>query len=651
MKNLDCCVSACENLRTSSTKVKFYRLPSAHQVNRRRLWLQAIQQANGSTKELNGNARVCGAHFTSRVASMDPNSPDFVPSVFTKRSPKKKAKKYFTGKRRRLHKTVMSKDNLKSPSKADSPVDDQSSVLMDTNTELSPDAQTPSASSIPKDESEVTTIKPQASTPNKTSPSVKVSACTLNLNKMKPIVLLKHIVVPESGYWCALSNEDSTAESRLVRDIQLHEEQTQLVCVNCGMLFTNQVSLTQHCCAKNDEPSFPCNICHRSFPSSRYLKRHKLLHVKDARKCGKCGVLFCRRHNHVMSCPIAKAVPETEEDCSENEESNRYIKAIPEESKKIQEESKKMQEESYLMLEESYLMLEVSDLKPEVSGLKPEVSDLMPEVRDLMPEVRDLMPEVRDLKQEVRDLMPGVSDLKLKVSDLMPEVSDLKQEVHDLMPEVSNLMPEESNLLPEERNSPDEYNLIPNYSVLVMLQQSQTHEMDEDAQNAVIVTPLLTTTMSAPPIPTPLSEAHNVSYCETKPKIPISRLEKTFSLPHPPADKPSVKKNNVFRPHPPADKPSVKKNNLFRPPPPPCPAAFLKQPELPTSLKIFSPQYLTSAFLEVKRNYDYILSNPVNVQGAVVKEEPRKLPQVTPQKRITKPVKRERIAYDMEIEI
>ncbi|KAG7521461.1 zinc finger with KRAB and SCAN domains 5-like [Solea senegalensis] len=370
MKNLDCCVSGCENLRTSSTKVKFYRLPSGHQVNRRRLWLQAIQQANGSTKELNGNARVCGAHFTSRVASMDPNSPDFVPSVFTKRSPKKKAKKYFTGKRRRLHKTIMSKDNLKSPSKADSPVDDQSSVLMDTNTELSPDEQTPSASSITKDESEVTTIKPQASTPNKTSPSVKVSACTLNINKTKPIVLLKRIVVPESGYWCALSNEDSTAESRLVRDIQLHEEQTQLVCVNCGMLFTNQVSLTQHCCAKNDEPSFPCNICHRSFTSSRYLKRHKLLHVKDARKCGKCGVLFCRRHNHVMSCPIAKAVPETEEDCSENEESNRYIKTIPEESKKMQEES--------------YLMLEVSDLKPEVSDLMPEVSDLMPEFSDLM---------------------------------------------------------------------------------------------------------------------------------------------------------------------------------------------------------------------------------------------------------------------------
>uniref|UniRef100_A0A8C2XD16 C2H2-type domain-containing protein n=1 Tax=Cyclopterus lumpus TaxID=8103 RepID=A0A8C2XD16_CYCLU len=42
------------------------------------------------------------------------------------------------------------------------------------------------------------------------------------------------------------------------------------------------------------KPSFPCNMCDQSFTTSGNLKRHKLLHVKDGRKCPECGVLFCQ---------------------------------------------------------------------------------------------------------------------------------------------------------------------------------------------------------------------------------------------------------------------------------------------------------------------------------------------------------------------
>lgn len=63
-----CCVSGCKNRYSSASKLKFYRIPTGHrpfQANRRRLWLEAIRRATGSTEELKGNARICGAHFVS----------------------------------------------------------------------------------------------------------------------------------------------------------------------------------------------------------------------------------------------------------------------------------------------------------------------------------------------------------------------------------------------------------------------------------------------------------------------------------------------------------------------------------------------------------------------------------------------------------
>lgn len=39
-----------------------------------------------------------------------------------------------------------------------------------------------------------------------------------------------------------------------------------------------------------------------------------------------------------------------------------------------------------------------------------------------------------------------------------------------------------------------------------------------------------------------------------------------------------------------------------------------QQPHLRPPLMVFSPQRLTSALLEVRRNYEYILSNPVNCE-------------------------------------
>ncbi|XP_055012317.1 uncharacterized protein LOC129409755 isoform X2 [Boleophthalmus pectinirostris] len=80
-----CCVLGCENWRnnTCDSKLKFYRIPAdtPSQKTRRQLWLNAIRRSNW-TETIVNNAHVCSAHFISGEASLDAESPDFVPSVF-----------------------------------------------------------------------------------------------------------------------------------------------------------------------------------------------------------------------------------------------------------------------------------------------------------------------------------------------------------------------------------------------------------------------------------------------------------------------------------------------------------------------------------------------------------------------------------------
>lgn len=73
-------------------------------------------------------------------------------------------------------------------------------------------------------------------------------------------------------------------------------------------------------------------------------------------------------------------------------------------------------------------------------------------------------------------------------------------------------------------------------------------------------------------------------------------------------------------------------------------------PDLPPSLRIFSSQYLTSALLEVKRNYDYIFSKKKDVViNPVVKEEPAEPVMISENEQTVTQDKNERIAYDLEI--
>ncbi|XP_034733607.1 zinc finger protein 568-like isoform X2 [Etheostoma cragini] len=318
-----CCVYGCKNRQSSTSQLKFYRIPSGSrpfQANRRRLWLQAIQQANGSTEELKGNARICGAHFKSQEASMDHDSPDFVPSVFTyaKQTPKKKVKRFYSRRkrRRRADKTAETKEKT-SPPRVDSPVDLQSSVVMG-------EMQTPPGptegeilTTEAETDSETTTIKSHiTSSTNKTSPSFKVPPGFQNLDKRSPILCLKHVFVPAGGYQCEQCSQFYPSVSQLMKHKRQHEEEEEeessFICEVCEKHFKSQADFTEHQCVL--EPSFQCNMCDRSFTTSHNLKRHKLLHVKDGRKCAKCGVLFCQRHSHIVFLPLADSITEYEED-------------------------------------------------------------------------------------------------------------------------------------------------------------------------------------------------------------------------------------------------------------------------------------------------------------------------------------------------
>ncbi|KAJ8290531.1 hypothetical protein GJAV_G00014090 [Gymnothorax javanicus] len=75
-----CCVFGCQNRKSKNSDLKFYRIPAT--ASQRQLWLNAIRRRDW-TETIIKNAHVCSAHFISGEPSLDKDSPDFVPSVFS----------------------------------------------------------------------------------------------------------------------------------------------------------------------------------------------------------------------------------------------------------------------------------------------------------------------------------------------------------------------------------------------------------------------------------------------------------------------------------------------------------------------------------------------------------------------------------------
>lgn len=169
-------------------------------------------------------------------------------------------------------------------------------------------------------------------------------------------------------------------------------------------------------------------------------------------------------------------------------------------------------------------------------------------------------------------------------------------------------------------------------------------EANDEAEGIVTETQKQTfteqVTSPSSPIPEPLPEIINPlpppSHRRIFTEVPVPKLKKLSLHPQLP--------ENARMDYP------VK---LVQPPPP-------QDLQLTSYLKVFAPQRLTSAFIQVERNYDYILEKARKAEDklVVVKDEPYEQtivappaqPTVTPHaQRPVVHIKKERIAYDMEI--
>lgn len=308
---------------------------------------------------------------------------------------------------------------------------------------------------------------------------------------MSPVVLLKPVTAPTGGFQCELCTHTFISGSELVKHKQTHEKQASEV--------PDQADLAEPLTVPADQPSFSCNMCDRSFTTVQNLKRHKLLHVKDGRKCLKCGVLFCRRHNHILFHPQPESTTEYEEDSFTAEEEKLDESASPKKN--------------------------VSDkLKPTQTTEKAD-------------------------NAQTTQTPQQITVVTFAVPQLLPKPPPL-----------------------------------PSHS-RVSLKKS----------------------MMLPPMPCPTS--------------PILKLSKKREI--------SFQQKSPGSHYPPTFVP--------------------QHPELPPSLEIFSPRYLTSALLDVKRNYQYILSEPRKKVENVVKDKPKEPALISQAEQTIKQVKSKKIAYDLEV--
>ncbi|XP_031831746.1 uncharacterized protein LOC116426646 isoform X2 [Nomia melanderi] len=96
-------------------------------------------------------------------------------------------------------------------------------------------------------------------------------------------------------------------KSDLDRHKQLHIEQRNIVCEQCGKTFTSVSILNDHVLyVHNKERQFICDECGKAFKRNSLLKRHKLSHQQYRPfACMQCSTAFKRSHHltrHMETC-------------------------------------------------------------------------------------------------------------------------------------------------------------------------------------------------------------------------------------------------------------------------------------------------------------------------------------------------------------
>ncbi|XP_017893133.1 zinc finger protein 492-like [Ceratina calcarata] len=96
-------------------------------------------------------------------------------------------------------------------------------------------------------------------------------------------------------------------KSDLGRHKQLHVEQRNVICEQCGKTFTSVSILNDHVLyIHSKERQFICEECGKAFKRNSLLKRHKLSHQQHRPfACMQCGTAFKRSHHltrHLETC-------------------------------------------------------------------------------------------------------------------------------------------------------------------------------------------------------------------------------------------------------------------------------------------------------------------------------------------------------------
>ncbi|KAM4549886.1 uncharacterized protein V3H82_019089 isoform 1-T1 [Fundulus diaphanus] len=325
-----CCVNGCTN-RYSRDGFKFYRIPRGNrpfQSNRRRLWLQAINREDW-TEDVIKNARICGAHFISGEASLDWQSPDFVPSVFvnTKNSQSRGAhvERYNRKKRR--------DDNIDEPpdqpNSCETPEQqDESSMeqcpdvlkLVVIKEELPAEEQNQSPTPAHEDQKPPQIKEEQEDTDITKFIFDPVSVKREDDEEKPQLPDLLHCQTEESretdqclksddedrtsncssetdisdGNWEeseAQSGIDSAKNNEVAFDDRKREKGKKLhICPDCGKTFRSRQGLLGHNRTHTGENPFSCPICNKTFSSKGNLQKHTKVHTGERPfKCSICG--------------------------------------------------------------------------------------------------------------------------------------------------------------------------------------------------------------------------------------------------------------------------------------------------------------------------------------------------------------------------
>ncbi|XP_072305138.1 uncharacterized protein [Eucyclogobius newberryi] len=298
----DCCIIGCDNKAKKRRDVKFYLLPTARsslvsKVKRRQLWVEAIEKANGTSEGLSRDgAQICCAHFVSGQMSLDISDQDFVPSVFPKEhtaNSRRQTLRPRSGVLAETPKVTPKKKVERKPAKSPEEVTSSNDIFLPENNYCEPL------------EDEDVLEEEEITQPPNSQIIIEKQQIRIEYEKLKtPKLQIKSIVERFGQFRCEVCNSKFPTASGLVKHKQLHDQEQSdqdeiLPPVSDIVEKSEFIDEPVHV----EDPSFQCNMCNRSFPTNHSLKRHKLLHVRDNRKCTQCGTMFCKRHNHVVAQP------------------------------------------------------------------------------------------------------------------------------------------------------------------------------------------------------------------------------------------------------------------------------------------------------------------------------------------------------------